>query len=309
SEVNMITFISIFLVILIIITIIKTAIIIPQMTVFVIEKLGKYNRTLSAGFHILVPFIEKIAYKHSLKEKTINVPEQICITKDNIPVAVDGFLYLQIVDPKKASYGINDYLYATTQLTQTTMRSIIGKLDLDQTFEERENINYQILRAIEIAAEPWGVKVNRYEIKDIKPPQTINDAMEKQMRAEREKRATIAKSEGERQSLINQAEGKAIEITTISEATATGLLIIAKAIKAEGGQNAVSLRLAEQYIKEFGKLAKTNNTMIIPSNLSDVSSLIASAASIYKNSDKKDLLETLAKKQEAIADKKNLLKK
>src|SRR3972149_3922764 len=196
----MITYITAFFTILLFIFLIKTAVIIPQMSVYIIERLGKYNRTLYAGFHILIPFFEKISYRHSLKEKTISVPEQICITKDNIAVAVDGFLYLQILDPKNASYGINDYLFATTQLTQTTMRSIIGKLDLDQIFGERDTINGLILHAIEIAAEPWGIKVNRYEIKDIKPPQTINDAMEKQMRAEREKRAAIAISEGEKQS-------------------------------------------------------------------------------------------------------------
>jgi len=177
----------------IVFVIFKSGNIIPHRTIYIIERMGRYDRTISSGFRLILPFVEKVAYIHSLKEKAIEVPQQICITKDNIAVEVDGLLYLQIVDPKKASYGINDYLFATIQITQTTMRSVIGKLDLDQSFKERENINAQIVEAIDTASEPWGIKVNRYEIKDIKPPQTIHDAMEKQMRAEREKRAIIAK--------------------------------------------------------------------------------------------------------------------
>lgn len=283
--------------------------VIPYRTVYIVERLGRYHRTLDSGFKFVIPLIDRIAYKHSLKEMALEVPKQICITKDNISVEVDGILYLQILDPKKASYGINDYLFATIQITQTTMRSVIGKLDLDQTFRERENINAQIVEAIEVAADPWGVKVTRYEIKDIKPPQTINDAMEKQMRAEREKRAIIAQSEGEKQACINRAEGQmqehitkaeahAVEIEKLSLATAEGLIHIAKAIKTEGGKDAVALKLAEEYIKEFGNLAKANNSMIIPSNLSDVSSVLASITSIINNSSKgKDLLEKTIKNQ------------
>lgn len=277
----------------------KSSNIIPYRMVYIVERLGKYSRTLDSGFNLVFPVIEKVAYKHSLKEKALEVPKQICITKDNISVEVDGILYLQIIDPQKASYGINDYLFATVQITQTTMRSVIGKLDLDQTFRERENINAQIVEAIEAAAGPWGVKVNRYEIKDIKPPQTINDAMEKQMRAEREKRAIIAQSEGEKQACINRAEGqqeelitkanaKAIEIEKLSAATAEGIIQIARAINTEGGRDAMSLKLTEQYIKEFGNLAKANNTMIIPSNLSDMSSVVSSVTSMINNIQRKE---------------------
>ncbi|HRW58098.1 MAG TPA: stomatin-like protein [Chlamydiales bacterium] len=296
-------FITIPLILLIII--LKGFRIVPQKQVFIVERLGKYHRSLYAGFHFIIPAIERISYKHSLKETAIDVPKQVCITKDNISVEVDGILYLRVMDPQKASYGINDYLFATTQIAQTTMRSVIGKLDLDQTFEERDRINAQIVQAADKASDPWGIKVERYEIKDIKPPQSIKDAMEKQMRAEREKRALIAQSQGEKQALINRAEGerqeliaisegerekrineaagKAQEIESISNATAKGILAIAEAIQHEGGKEAVALRVAEQYVKEFGNLAKENNTMIIPSNLSDISSVIATATSIYKN--------------------------
>lgn len=290
--------------------------IIPYRMVYIIERLGKYHSTLDSGIHLVFPVIDRIAYKHSLKEKALEVPKQICITKDNISVEVDGILYLQIIDPKKASYGITDYLFATIQITQTTMRSVIGKLDLDQTFRERENINAQIVEAIELASGPWGVKVTRYEIKDIKPPKTIDDAMEKQMRAEREKRAVIAQSEGEKQACINRAEGemeevitkakgKAIEIEKISAATAEGIIDIAKALQIEGGKDAVTLKLAEQFIKEFGNLARTNNTMIIPSNLSDISSLVSSVTAILNNSSmnkEKDTIEKLIKHQKANAE-------
>ena len=292
------------LVIFVIFIIYKSGNIIPYRKVYVIERLGKYHRTLESGFHLILPLVDRISFKHSLKEKAWEVPQQICITKDNISVEVDGILYLQIMNPKKASYGINDYLYATIQITQTTMRSVIGKLDLDQTFRERENINAQIVEAIEAASDPWGIKVTRYEIKDIKPPKTINDAMEKQMRAEREKRAVIAQSEGEKQACINRAEGemqevvskakgKAIEIEALSIASAEGIVKIAEAINASGGKDAVSLKLAEQYIKEFGNLAKTNNTMIIPSNLSDISSVVASLTSIIKSGGKSSDKEIL----------------
>lgn len=296
--------------------------IVPQRTVFIVERLGRYQKTLEAGLNVIIPFIDRVAYRHSLKETAIDVPKQNCITKDNISVEVDGVLYLQVQDPQRASYGISDYLFATTQIAQTTMRSVIGKLDLDQTFKERDNINSQIVEAADKASDPWGIKVNRYEIKDIKPPRTINDAMEKQMRAEREKRATIAesegqkqarvnraegerleliaKSEGERQRRINEAEGRANEIEKLAEATASGIARVAKATEVPGGKNAVSLRIAEQYVKEFGKLAQTNNTMIIPSNLSDISSVIATASSLWKSGNlPKDYLENAAKKTSA----------
>jgi regulator of protease activity HflC (stomatin/prohibitin superfamily) len=282
----------------------KTIRVVPQKKAFIVERLGKYSTTLEAGFHILVPFIDKIAYKHTLKEQAVDVPPQACITKDNIAVEVDGILYMQAVDPKKASYGIDNYRFAATQLAQTTMRSVMGKLDLDRTFEERDNINSVIVDAVDKASDPWGVKVTRYEVKNILPPQSIKDAMEKQMRAEREKRALIAESEGDRQAKINraegdkremiarsegekqrrinEAEGRAIEIQRVAEATAKGIREIASAINEKGGVNAVNLRIAEQYLNEFGKLAKTNNSIIIPSNLSDIAGMIKAAASVIK---------------------------
>jgi len=285
-------------------TVAKCIRIVPQKQAWIVQRLGKYYCTLDAGLHILVPVIDAIAYKHSLKEQAIDVPPQQCITKDNITVEIDGILYVMVVDPVKASYGINNYLFATTQLAQTTMRSEVGKLELDRTFEEREYINASIVQAVDKASDPWGIKVNRYEIKNITPPQSIRDAMEKQMRAEREKRATIAESEGERQARINradgqkqeaiaksegermrrinEAEGRAKEITTVADATATGLREIAKAINEPGGANAVNLRLAEQYITEFGQLAKANNTMIIPSDLANIAGIIKAAGSVIK---------------------------
>jgi len=283
----------------------KTIRIVPQKMAFIVERLGKYSTTLEAGFHILVPFLDKVSYKHTLKEQAVDVAPQQCITKDNIAVEVDGILYMQVVDPKKASYGINNYQFASAQLAQTTMRSVMGKLELDKTFEERETINSAIVDAVDKASDPWGVKVTRYEVKNIMPPQSIKDAMEKQMRAEREKRATIAESEGDRQAKINraegekqqmiaqsegekqkrinEAEGRAIEILKVAEATANGIREIASAINEKGGINAVNLRIAEQYLNEFGKLAKTNNSIIIPSNLSDIAGMIKSAATVIKD--------------------------
>jgi len=282
--------------------------IVPQRMAFIVERLGKYQVTLEAGFHILIPFIDRVAYIHSLKEQAIDVPSQICITRDNISVEVDGILYIQVIDPKKASYGIDNYQFASSQLAQTTMRSVIGKLELDRTFEERESMNASIVDAVDRASDPWGVKVSRYEVKNITPPQSIKDAMEKQMRAVREKRATIAesegdkqakinrsegdrqeliaRSEGEKQRRINEAEGKAKEIESVAKATANGIREIASAINAEGGINAVNLRVAEQYLNEFGKLASSNNSMIIPSNLADISSVIASATSVFQHVNK-----------------------
>lgn len=283
--------------VLVIVALVKTARIVPQRMQFVIERLGKYSRTLDAGFHILIPFLDKVAYRHSMKEKAVDVTSQTCITKDNIAVSVDGILYMQVVDARKASYGIEDYNNATSQLAQTALRSEIGKIDLDRTFEERETINSQVVEVLDRASEPWGVKVLRYEIKDIVPPASVQDALEKQMRAERERRAVVAQSEGERQAKINvsegeqqeivnlseaqkqkqinEAEGKAQEITLIAQATADGLRKIADAINQPGGGEAVNLRVAEQYVKEFGELARTNNTLILPSNLGDIGAMVA----------------------------------
>ena len=286
------------------VTFFKTIRIVPQRSAFIVERLGKYRDTLEAGFHVLLPFLDRVAYRHTLKEQAVDVPPQTCITQDNISVEVDGILYLQVIDAGRASYGINNYQFASTQLAQTTMRSVIGKLELDRTFEERDTINSAIVDAVDKASDPWGVKVTRYEVKNIIPPQSIKDAMEKQMRAEREKRAVIAesegakqakinvaegdkqelikRSEGERERRINEAVGQASEIEKIAEATAKGIREIASAINEQGGKDAVNLRVAEQYIKEFGKLAKTNNSLIIPSNLSDMAGMIASAMTVIR---------------------------
>ena len=261
--------------------------IIPQKTAFIIERFGKYNVTMEAGLHFLIPIIDKVAYIHTLKEQAIDVPHQSCITKDNIVVDVDGILYMQVMDPSKASYGISNYKFASIQLVQTTMRSIVGKLVLDRTFEERELINKNIVEAIDKASESWGVKVIRYEVKNILPPQSIKDAMEKQMRAEREKRAVIAESEGKKQSLINNAEGKATEIYKIAEATSQGISLIAKSINTDNGISAVNLRIAESYLTEFGKLAKQGNSMIIPTNLADIAGIVKTITNVVKEEKKK----------------------
>ena len=286
-------FLLLLFVILVITVFAKTIVIVPQRESFIVERLGRYHITLSAGFHILLPFIDKLAYKHTLKEQAMEVSSQVCITRDNIAVEVDGILYLQVIDPKSASYGINNYQYATSQIAQTTMRSIIGKMDLDKTFEERELINSGIVRAVDGASEPWGVKVTRYEVKNIVPPKSIKDAMEKQMRAEREKRALIAESEGdkqakinraegEKQALIKHAEGKAFEIRAVADATANGITAVAQSIGAEDGIEAVNLRVAEKYISQFGNLAKAGNTMIIPSNMADIGGITASLMSVVQ---------------------------
>lgn len=289
---------------IVIITLIKTARIVPQRSNFVVERLGRYSRTLDSGFHILVPFIDKVAYKHTLKEEVIDVEPQACVTKDNIQVVINGVMYIQVIDAYKASYGINNYRYAAAQLAQTTMRSVIGKTDLDRTFEERAKINEVVVQVLDEAAAPWGIKVLRYEISDIDLPESIKDALEQQMRAERERRAAIAKSEGERQAMINvsegqqqevinlseaeklkqinEAEGRAKEIELIANATAEGLQKIALAIKEEGGHQAMQLRIAEQYVKEFGKLASTNNTMIIPAELANIGGAVAGLTSILQ---------------------------
>jgi regulator of protease activity HflC (stomatin/prohibitin superfamily) len=296
----------IFLGFILIVSMIK---IVPQRTAIIIERLGKYKGTFTAGFQLVVPFLDKVRYRHTLKEQAIDVAPQICITRDNIAVEVDGILYLQVLDPQKASYGIDNYRFASIQIAQTTMRSVIGKLELDRTFEERETINVTIVEAVDKASEPWGVKVTRYEVKNISPPQSIKDAMEKQMRAEREKRAVIAesegtkqakinnaegdkqelikKSEGEMQKRINEAAGRASEIEQLAKATANGLRAISSAISEENGLNAVNLRIAEQYLLAFSNLAKTNNTMIIPSNMSDIAGVIATATSVFNESNDK----------------------
>ena len=282
--------------------------IVPQNEAYVVERLGKYRATLLSGFHLLMPFFDRVGYKHTLKEQVIDVPSQTCITRDNISVEVDGVLYMTVMDAKKASYGVDNYHFAAIQIAQTTMRSVIGKLELDRTFEERESINADIINAVDKASEPWGIKVNRYEVRNITPPQSIKDAMEQYMKAEREKRAEIARSEGERQAeinraegeklakinvsegekqkLINEAEGQASQIRLVAEATATGLKMVAEAIGHPGGEDAVSLRIAEAYLGEFGKLAKANNTMIIPSNVVDIASVVAVGKQVLESSKK-----------------------
>jgi regulator of protease activity HflC (stomatin/prohibitin superfamily) len=283
----------------------KTAIVVPQQSAYVVERLGKYSSTLEAGFHILTPFIDVIRYRHTLKEQAADVPEQICITRDNVQVGVDGILYLKIMNPERASYGISSYAFAITQLAQTALRSEIGKIDLDRTFEERTNINIALVGELDKASEPWGVKVMRYEIKNINPPQDIQAAMEKQMRAEREKRAVILTSEGARdavinnaegdkqkvikaseankQQRINEAEGQAAAILSVATATAEGLRRVADAIEAPGGFQAVQLRVAESYIAQFGNLAKAGNTLIVPATLSDVGGMIATAMNVIRS--------------------------
>lgn len=282
---------------IIVVALLRAAKVVPQRSAFVVERLGKYARTLDAGFHLLIPFIERVAYRHNMKEMAVDVPSQTCITKDNIAVEIDGVLYMQVLDAKRASYGIEDYRYAAIQLAQTTLRSEIGKLELDRTFEEREMINAHIIDAVDRASDPWGLKITRYEISNINPPQSVKDALEKQMRAERERRAVVAHSEGERQAKINlaegekqkaimlseakkmeqinEAEGKAEEIALLATATAESIRQVAESIQAPGGQEAMNLRVAEQYVKQFGNLAKESNTMILPANLGDLSGTIA----------------------------------
>lgn len=288
----------------VLVVIIKTAVVVPQQNAYVVERLGRYNRTLGAGFHLLMPFFDVIRYRHSLKELALDIPEQICITKDNVQVAVDGVLYLKVIDPQRASYGIEDYVFAITQLAQTTMRSEIGRIELDRTFEERAHINVQVVSELDKASDPWGIKVLRYEIKNIRPPADVIAAMEKQMRAEREKRAVILQSEGERdaavnvaegekqqvikaseaakQKQINEAEGEARAILSVAQATAEGLRQIAEAVREPGGVEAMQLRIAEEYVKEFGSLARTTNTLILPANVNDVGSMVAMATQVFE---------------------------
>ena len=301
-------FIAVFaVVILVIIVIAKTAVVVPQQSAFVVEQLGKYSRTLQAGFHILIPFVDRIAYRHTLKEQATDIPEQVCITRDNVQVGVDGVLYLQVLDARQASYGITNYIFAITQLAQTTLRSELGKIDLDRTFEERQVVNSHVVEELDKASAPWGVKVLRYEIKNINPPQDVIAAMEKQMRAEREKRAVVLTSEGDRdakintaegekqrvikeseaskQQQINEAEGQAAAILAVATATAEGLRRVAEALRAEGGTDAMKLRIAEQYVAQFGELAKAGNTLVLPANLTDVGSMIALATKLIAGTD------------------------
>jgi len=298
-------YVALVLAVLAFIILAKTAKVVPQQTAFVIENLGRYSRTLQAGFHILIPFVERVSYKHNMKEEAIDIPEQICITRDNVQVGVDGVLYLQVLDAAKASYGITNYRFAIIQLAQTTLRSEIGKIELDRTFEARGTINSNVVNELDHASGTWGVKVLRYEIKNINPPKDVLHAMEKQMRAEREKRAVVLTSEGDRDAKINQAEGEkqrvikeseankqlqinqaqgqAEAILAVATATAEGLRQVGEALSGRGGMEAMQLRVAEEYVKQFGHLAdQASSTLIVPANLSDISSMIALATSVVK---------------------------
>ena len=303
--------VSILAVVAVVLTVIaKTAIVVPQQSAYVVETLGRYSGTLQAGFHILIPFLQRVAYRHTLKEQAVDIQEQACITRDNVTIGVDGVIYLQVLDAKAASYGIGDYLFAISQLAQTTLRSEVGKLDLDRTFEERASINALVVSELDKASQSWGVKVLRYEIRNITPPSDVLQAMEKQMRAEREKRAVVLSSEGERdaqintaegekqrvikeseaarQKQINEAEGEAQAILSIANATADGLRAIAAAVREEGGSDALRLRIAEQYVEQFGKLAHEGNTFVVPANMTDLASMITLATSLVGSSRDRD---------------------
>jgi regulator of protease activity HflC (stomatin/prohibitin superfamily) len=296
--------IALVIAVVVIIFVVKTLKIVPQQHAWVVEKLGKYDRTLTPGLKFVFPFVERVAYKHSLKEVPLDVPSQVCITKDNTQLQVDGILYFQITDPMRASYGSSDYISAITQLSQTTLRSVIGKMELDKTFEEREIINASVVNSLDEAALNWGVKVLRYEIKDLTPPAAILHSMQAQITAEREKRALIAASEGRRQEQINiatgereafiarsegakQAEinkamGEAAAITAVADATADAIRKIAAAIQSPGGEQAVQLKVAEKAVDAYAQLAKTNNTMIVPGNMGEVAGLIGTAMTLLK---------------------------
>jgi regulator of protease activity HflC (stomatin/prohibitin superfamily) len=296
------------LALLIIIIVAKTAVVVPQQSAYVVERLGRFSGVLSAGFHLLIPFLDVIRYRHSLKEIALDIPAQVCITRDNVQVGVDGILYLKVLNPERASYGISDFGFAITQLAQTTLRSEVGKIDLDRSFEERMNINQAIVQELDKASEAWGVKVLRYEIKNITPPHDVLAAMEKQMRAEREKRAVILTSEGQRdaaineaegdkqqvikasearkQQQINEAEGEASAILAVASATAEGIRQVAEAIKQPGGVEATQLRVAEHYVTQFGQLAQKSTTMIVPASVSDVAGMVAMASKLFKESGK-----------------------
>lgn len=289
---------------LICLTIYKGAVIVPQQMRYVVQRLGKFHTTLDAGFHILIPFLDSVQYRHSTKEQVIDIPEQVCITSDNVQVAVDGVVYVRVIDAKAASYGIDDFMFGIIQLAQTTLRSEIGKIELDKTFEARAHINSNVVAEVDKAAEAWGVKVLRYEIKNITPPREVITAMEKQMKAEREKRAAILASEGQRDSAINSAEGEkqrqikeseasmmsqinrakgeAEAILEVARATAEGLRLVGESLQSEGGRQAMELRIAEQYLPQFGKIAQESSTVVLPANLTDVGSVIALAKGIFK---------------------------
>ncbi|MDH4053648.1 MAG: paraslipin [Rubrivivax sp.] len=296
--------IALILLVIAVIFVIRTFKIVPQQQAWVIERLGKYDRTLTPGLKFLIPFVERVAYRHSLKEVPLDVPSQVCITKDNTQLQVDGILYFQVTDPMRASYGSSDYLIAITQLAQTTLRSVVGKMELDKTFEERDMINASVVSALDEAALTWGVKVLRYEIKDLTPPAAILHAMQAQITAEREKRALIAasegrrqeqiniatgereafiaRSEGEKQAEINTAQGQAAAIVAVAEATASAIRQVAAAIQEPGGEQAVQLKVAEKAVEAYGQLAQKNNTMIVPGNMTEVSALIGTAMALIK---------------------------
>lgn len=291
--------------------------VVPQQSAWIVERLGKFHAVLSPGLNVVIPFIDRVAYKHSLKEIPLDTPSQVCITKDNTQLSVDGVLFFQVTDPMRASYGTSNYVIAITQLAQTTLRSVIGKMELDKTFEELDLINRSVVSAIDEAALNWGVKVLRYEIKDLTPPAVILQAMQQQITAEREKRAVvaasegrkqeqinlatgareaaIAESEGEKQAAINKAEGEAAATLAIAKATAEALRQIAEATRAPGGMDAVNLKVAEQYVQAFAQLAKEGNTILLPSNMNDMGSMIASAMSIMRNTDPKTVSADAAK--------------
>jgi regulator of protease activity HflC (stomatin/prohibitin superfamily) len=295
------------LALLVIFVIARSAVVVPQQSVYIVERLGRFHSVLHAGFHLLLPFVDSIHYRHTLKEVAVDIPAQVCITRDNVQVGVDGILYLKVLSPERASYGITDYQFAISQLAQTTLRSEIGKIVLDKTFEERMNINASVVAELDKASEPWGVKVLRYEIKNITPPHDILAAMEKQMRAEREKRAMVLTSEGTRdaninnaegdkqqvikasearkQQQINEAEGQAEAILAVARATAEGIRHVAETIQRAGGVEAMQLRVAEQYIQQFGELAKKSTTLILPVNAADVASMVALATKVFKNTE------------------------
>ena len=306
SEFSIVVIIS---VVLLVVILFKTARVVPQRQEYIVERLGKFSKTLSAGLHILIPFLDVVKYKRTLKEEVFEVSKQNCITKDNVALGIDGVLYLQVMDSKLSCYGIDDYRLAAQNLAQTSLRSVIGKMDLDKTFEERETLNQAVVAAVDEAAQNWGIKVLRYEVKDIEVSPDIMNAMEKQMTAERDKRAAIAQSEGERQSkinlaqgekeqsiltsegqkqeLINNAEGLAAEIKLKADATAEAISKVAESLNKKGGEQAANLEVAKQYVKEFGNLAKENNTLIIPSDVNNISSIVATAMSVIDKTKKK----------------------
>ena len=299
------TLVALIIFVLVIIFIVKAVRIVPQQNAWVVERLGKFYAVLAPGLNIVIPFVDRVAYRHSLKEVPIDTPSQVCITRDNTQLHVDGVLFFQVTDPQRASYGTSNFLVAITQLAQTTLRSVIGKLELDKTFEERDFINHSVVSAIDEAARNWGVKVLRYEIKDLTPPAEILRAMQAQITAEREKRAliassegrkqeqiniatgqreaAIAKSEGDKQAQINSAQGLASALVAIADANAQAIRAVAQAIQSPGGMEAVNLKVAEKYVEAFSGLAKANNTLIVPANLADVGGLIATAMTVVKS--------------------------